>query len=189
MDTAESEIYDYDRSSFFRLLQSVKYRLKFDFIQQQQGLVVCPLKVKLNNRQVKQTENLIDSHLFVPSPFYKNHFIPLNSLMSLPSLNTVHVQNNSLPLDHSQQISLFLGNSVTSNQSNEQSTSNELVLMNYRRRICKNVKLLNIQTAYTDDCKSYKILIVNKPLYFRQPLSTPNQVSLLENYKFLSTLL
>ena len=159
MDTDDSEIYNYDRSSFFRLLQSPKYRLKYEFIQQQQGLVVCPLKLKLNSRQIKQSESVIESHLFVPSPFYKNHYIPLNSLSSLSLLNPISIQNNSLPLDHSQQISLIL------NDLNDK--TNELTLMNGSRQICKNVKLLNTQTAYNDNCKTYKILIVNKELFFK----------------------
>lgn len=156
MDTVDSDIYDYDRSSFFRLLQSSKYRLKYEFIQQQQGLVVCPLKLKYNPRLIKQSETLIESHLFVPSPFYKNHFIPLNSLKNLSTLNQNSITHNSLPLDHSQKISLVLN-----------TTDNELIVMSNRRRICKHVKLLNIQAAYTDNCKSYKIVIVNTELHFK----------------------
>jgi hypothetical protein len=178
MDTDDNEIYDYDRSSFFRLLQSVKYRLKFEFIQQQQGLVVCPLKIKINHRYPKQTENLIDTHLFVPSPFYKNHYIPLNSLIALSALNSSSLQNNSLPLDHTQQISLMLSNVA------DQSGNSELILTNCRRRICKNVKLLNIQTAYTDDCKSYKILIVNRAMYFKKSLSTYNNQVIIKNIQW-----
>lgn len=155
MDTDDSEIYNYDRCLFFRLLQSPKYHLKYEFIQQQQGLVVCPLKTK--HSHVKHVESLIESHLFVPSPFYKNHYIPLNSLISLALLNSVSIKTSSLPLDHLQHISLIL------NDSN----SNELILMNGRRQICKSVKILSVQTAYNENCKTYKILIVNKELYFK----------------------
>jgi hypothetical protein len=158
MDTAvdDNDIYDYDRSSFFRLLQSNKYRTKYEFVQQQQGLVVCPLKLKLNNRFIKQPESLIDCHLFVPSPFFKNHYVPLSSLIALSSLNSSNSLTHSLPLDHSQQVSLVLRNS-----------DDELLVLNGLRRICKSVKLLNVQTAYTDNAKSYKILIVNKELHFK----------------------
>lgn len=173
MDAEDSEIYDYDRSSFFRLLQSAKCRLKYEFIQQQQGLVVCPLKLKLNPRLIKQSENLIDTHLFVPSPFYKNHYIPLNSLIALSSLSQSNIHNGSLPLDHSQQISLILSN--IDNSLDKSNNNNELILMSNRRRICKNVKLLNIQTAYSDNCKTYKILIVNKELCFKLANSQCNQ--------------
>ncbi len=150
------EVYDYDKCSFFRLLQTQKYRLKFEFVQQQQGLVVCPLK--LTQLKANKRNELIDSHLFVPSPFYKNHYIPLNSLTALASLNTMC---SSLPLDHSQQIHLFL---------NDDYCLNELCLINFRRRICRNVKLFSIQTAYADNFKKYKILIVNKQLRYKRPI-------------------
>jgi len=159
MDATESDIYDYDRSSFFRLLQSAKYRLKYEFVQQQLGLVVCPLKAKVGGRVARQVEALIESHLFVPSPFYKNVYIPLNSLSALASLRQPPLL--AMPLDHSQHIALVLDN------------SGELVLFNNRRRICRNVKLLSVQTAYTDANKAYKILIVNKELSFRAPPSQP----------------
>lgn len=175
MDTAvdDSDIYDYDRSSFFRLLQSAKYRVKYEFIQQQQGLVVCPLKLKLNNRTIKQPESLIDCHLFVPSPFYKNHFVPLSSLIALGSLNSTNMLTNSLPLDHSQQVSLVLR------------SSDELVVLSGMRRICKSVKLLNVQTAYTNSAKSYKILIVDKELNFKT--NTPQQLNQVRSLNFIES--
>ena len=169
----DSEVYDYDRSSFFRLLQTPKYHLKYEFIQQHEGLVVCPLKLKLNPRLIKQSESIIDTHLFVPSPFYKNHFIPLSSLSQLNSLSSLNAQ--TISLDHSQQISLIL------NANSEDANSNELILMCNRRRICKNVKLLNIQTAYSDNCKTYKILIVNKELYFNKNTVQSSQVNNLKS--------
>ena len=184
MDTADSEIYNYDRSSFFRLLQSAKYRLKYEFIQQKQGLVVCPLKL---NTRVKHSEaNLIESHLFVPSPFYKNNYIPLSSLIALPTLNLANISNNSLPLDHSQNITLVLNN------FDQSSASNELVLLNNnQRRLCKNVKLLNLQTAYTHNNKSYKILIVNRELCFKSgqsPVQSNAKANKLETFNAHTTI-
>ena len=35
---SEADQYDYDKCLFFRLLQTNKFRLKFEFIQQQEGL-------------------------------------------------------------------------------------------------------------------------------------------------------
>lgn len=166
MDETNDEVYDYDKCLFFRLLQTVKFRIKFEFIQQQQGLVVCPIKLaQLNRENLKEIANLIDSHLFLPSPFYKNHFIPLISLIALSSLNSSSVLNSSLPLDHSQQIHLILNDS---NDFNNNTSGNELFLMSLRRRICRHVKLLNIQTAFTNNFKQYKILIVNKQLSYKR---------------------
>jgi hypothetical protein len=123
MDTkSNNEIYEYDKGVFFRLLQSPKYAFKLEFIQQNQGLVICPvcqLKLRQSNKEIN---DLIDSHLFLPSPFYKNHYIPLN----------------------------------------------EFCLMSYRKRVCKDVKLLNIQTAFTENYRKYKILIVNNILKYKR---------------------
>lgn len=177
-----NDVYDYDKSTFFRLVQSTKHRLKFEFTIQQKGVVVCPLmllaqhQIKSNKgSSSKETSDLIDSHLFVPSPFYKNHYIPLISLIALSTLgNTANNTNNNntnvnngnaflqLPLDHSQQIHLVL---------NDDEMSNELYLMNSRRRICKDVKLLSVQTAFTDNFSKYKILIVSKQLVYKRPAS------------------
>lgn len=163
MDETNDEVYDYDKSLFFRLLQSVHFRVKFEFIQNQQGLIVCPLKLyQFNKAKRKEVNDLIDSHLFVPSPFYKNHYIPLISLIALSSLNSSNVLTSSLPLDHTQHIHLVL------NDLNSENSNNELYLMHFRRRICRHVKLLSIQTAFTDNFKQYKILIVNKQLSYKR---------------------
>lgn len=158
MDTkSNNEIYEYDKGVFFRLLQSPKYAIKLEFIQQNQGLVICPvcqLKLRQSNKEIN---DLIDSHLFLPSPFYKNHYIPLNSLSSLSSLVSSN-SLNSLSLDHSQQISLILS----------EDENNEFCLMSFRKRVCKDVKLLNIQTAFTENYRKYKILIVNNILKYKR---------------------
>ena len=157
-----NDVYDYDKSIFFRLVQSAKHRLKFEFTIQHQGVVVCPLM--LTQQKNKRTADLIDSHLFVPSPFYKNHYIPLISLIALSNLNSNISNNNTnallqLPLDHSQQIHLILS---------EEECSNDLLLMNCRRRICQDIKLLSIQTAFTENFSKYKILIISKQLVYKR---------------------
>jgi hypothetical protein len=162
------DIFNYDKSSFYSLLDTEKFKFKLEFVQQHQGLIVCPLECKIKANDSKQQADLIDRHLFVPSPFYKNHFIPLNSLLGLnaslasttsssSSLTSTSSQSNLL-LDHLQQVHLVL---------NDQSESNELVLLNQNRTICNNVKLLNKQVAYTDDNQPYKILIVDKELKYK----------------------
>jgi len=78
-------------------------------------------------------------------------FIPLKSLSALSNLKPLL----SLPLDHSQQISLVFDDSA------------ELIVFYHRQRICRAVKLLSVQTAYTDTNQAYKILIVNKELSFK----------------------
>jgi hypothetical protein len=169
-----NDVYDYDKSIFFRLVQSAKHRLKFEFTIQHQGVVVCPLM--LTQQKNKRTADLIDSHLFVPSPFYKNHYIPLISLIALSNLNNSSSSNNNnnnnnnhstnallqLPLDHSQQIHLILS---------EEECSNDLYLMNCRRRICQDIKLLSIQTAFTENFSKYKILIISKQLVYNRTSS------------------
>ena len=156
MDT-DSDVFDYDKSRFFRILQSAEYKIKFDFIQQQQGIVVCPLKMSPK----PPTQDLINRHLFIPSPFYKNHYVPLNSLIALASLKS---STNVVPMDHYQQVYLILNSSKVSNP-------NEIHLMSAGQRICPNVKLLNVQMAFTDNNKSYKILIVDRTLTFKSPYS------------------
>lgn len=168
---SDSDIYDYDQSLFFRLLDTPKFRLKFEFVQQKQGLIVCPLELKqfqINN--LKKQNDLIDTHLYLPSPFYKNHFIPLNSLISFASMSSYFSSSNDIlnvnfndslfMLDHSPLVYLIL------NSDYEQQQQPEMILKYKRNQICKDVKLLNVQTGYTNNKKTYKILIVNKRLRF-----------------------
>lgn len=132
----ENDVYNYDTSFFFTLLDSKKYQSKFKLIQDQQGLVVCPLDVSAQSRNPLNQADLIDRHLFLPSPYLKNHFIPL--IDNLCNLSP----SNYLILDDS-------------------NTPNILIFKN-GQRTCEYVKLLNIEDGYNDDNKVYKILIVNK---------------------------
>ena len=160
---SDYDVYDYDQSLFFRLLDSAKFRFKFEFVQQKQGLVVCPLELKSTHVNTPKKQNdLVDTHLYLPSPFYKNHYIPLNSLNSLASSS--EISNDSFLLDHSSKIYLVL------NQSDDQQMP-DMILKHNHTQICKNVKLLNVQTAFTENKKTYKILIVNKHLRFTKKKS------------------
>jgi hypothetical protein len=178
------DVYDYDKSLFYRLLESPKYKTKYEFVQEKKGVIVCPLEFNLsylnkfkknstdfnandsnnnnnyNNRSINF--DFIDLHLYLPSPFYKNHYIPLSSLTNLHNQNTnSNIFNNnyqSILLDHSQNIYLIF---------NEDEEQNDFILMNQQNQICKYIKLLSIQKNYTDANNLYKILIVNKPVYFR----------------------
>jgi hypothetical protein len=174
---SDFDIYDYDQSLFFRLLDTPKFRLKFEFVQQKQGLIVCPLELKqfqVNNlkKQNDLINDLIDTHLFLPSPYYKNHYIPLNSLIAFASMSSYFSSSSSneflnlnfndslFMLDHSPLVYLVL------NSDYDQQHQPDLILKFKRTQICKDVKLLNVQTAYTENKKIYKILIVNKRLRF-----------------------
>jgi hypothetical protein len=184
------DVYDYDKSIFFKLLEANKFKFKFELVQQKQGVIVCPLELKSNQiDNLKKQNDLIDSHLYLPSPFYKNHYIPLNSLIALSSLNNLLLSSSSSAvisnyssflLDHSQKIYLILNQPTGEQQS-------ELLLMSNRVHICKNVKLLSIQTGYTLNNKTYKILIVNKPLYFNLS-SFNNDVKLYNQSRYLNEL-
>jgi hypothetical protein len=162
------DVFNYDKSPFYSLLESEKFKFKLEFVQQHQGLIICPLECKIKANDTKHQADLIERHLFVPSPFYKNHFIPLNSLLGLnasvtsatssSSLISSSSSQSNLLLDHLQQVYLIL---------NDQSDSNELMLLNQNRTICNDVKLLNKQVAYTEDNQPYKILIVDKELKYK----------------------
>jgi hypothetical protein len=183
--------YNYDKSLFFSLLQTSRHKLKYEFVQHKQGLVICPLKMSKALLSRSEAE-LIDRHLFIPSPFYKNHYVPLASLSSLSILNNssslVYNQSslqissslpspallfNSLPLDHSQQITLILvdeSSHLPTNVGANNGTKVEMLLISGgQKRICKNVKLLSIQTAYNSNLQAYKILVVNRPLQYKRP--------------------
>ncbi|CAF0718997.1 unnamed protein product [Brachionus calyciflorus] len=134
----ENNVYNYDNSFFFTLLDSKRFQTKFKQIQDQQGLVVCPLDVTSSSRNPLNQQDLIDRHLFLPSPYLKNHYIPLICLSF--SLNPVIY----LILDDFKNILVFKNG----------------------QRTCENVKLLNIEHCYNDENKIYKILIINKELNF-----------------------
>lgn len=190
------DAYDYDRSLFYRLLESTpKFKAKLDLVQERQGLIVCPLelksahlaKLKTTSTSTTHQKNpdedsttstlssssfdLIDSHLFVPSPFYKNQYIPLSSFSFSFSTNHTNANANANAniFDPSSQHSI---NHVHLNLNEE---NNRFVLMNQRQQqICKHVKLLAVQKNYTESMRLYKVLVVNKPIiYFatRQQLS------------------
>jgi hypothetical protein len=191
------DVYDYDKSLFYRLLESPKYKSKYEFVQEKKGVIVCPLefnsnylnKFKKNNKDFTIDHNnnnnnninsingliafdFIDLHLYLPSPFYKNHYIPLSSLTNLNNQNN-NINNNSfnnnyqsILLDHSQNVYLILS---------EEEEQNEFILMNQRNQICKYIKLLSIQKNYTDSNNLYKILIVNKPIYFKPLINKLNK--------------
>jgi hypothetical protein len=179
--------YNYDKSLFFSLLQTTRHKLKYEFVQHKQGLVVCPLKMS-NTLLSKFEAELIDRHLFIPSPFYKNHYVPLVSLSSLSMLNNssplLYTQSlqvsssssspgsvllfNSVPLDHSQHITLILVDESSHLGAKNASKVEMLLISGGHKRICKNVKLLSIQTAYNQTLQAYKILIVNRPLQYKQ---------------------
>ena len=191
------DVYDYDKSLFYRLLESPKYKSKYEFVQEKKGVIVCPLefdlnylnKFKKNNNDFASDNNnnngsinfdFIDLHLYLPSPFYKNHYIPLSSLTNLNNQNNNNNNNNSfnnnyqsILLDHSQNVYLIL-------YENEE--QNDFILMNQRNQICKYIKLLSIQKNYTDTNNQYKILIVNKPVYFKPLINKPSKKTKSSNF-------
>ena len=174
---SDYDVFDYDQSLFFRLLETPKFSFKFEFVQQKQGIIVCPLDLKQTHvNTLKKQNELIDTHLFLPSPYYKNHYIPLNSLMALASNNNnsnisdMITSADSFMLDHSPQIYLIL-NQMSDSSDQEQQLQPDLIIKYKRAQICTNVKLLSVQTAYTDNKKIYKILIVDKHLTFKQRAS------------------
>jgi hypothetical protein len=191
MNSSEDDIYDYDRSPFFCLLQSPRFYRRFEFIQEHQGIVVCPLnKIKVNtsdlSKQSQKENDLVDRHLFVPSPFYKNQFIPLSSLICLASISSssssAKNSTNFLSLDHFQSITL----SIISSDKSE--NNYEMVLMYKKRRICQTIRLLNIQTAYTENSgKSYRILIVNDKLKYKKPSSSSTRNKSVESFTLNTT--
>jgi hypothetical protein len=78
-------------------------------------------------------------------------------------------------LDHSPLVYLVL------NSDYDQQQQPDLILKFKRTQICKDVKLLNVQTAYTENKKIYKILIVNKRLRFAKRDTKPQYQSKIIN--------
>ena len=159
-----ADIYDYDKSAFFRALtESHKHAPKLEAVQHQGGLIVCPLHLQNVDGSVctPHTDHaLLERHLFVPSPFYKNHYV----LHTPPPVAST--------VDHFTDISLILAESAVSPDDGSQQYD-MAVISAARQRICKYVKLLSVQTAYSSSGREYRILVVNKPLQFSKVLQQP----------------
>jgi hypothetical protein len=171
------DVYNYDKSQFFTLLESTKFRAKYNLIQEQQGIIVCPLDLIKQPAGLASQADLIDRHLFVPSPFYKNHFIPLitlnqtnatnQSVSSSSSSSSGNLINTySINLNPLVYLIVALQQEQDENE-NVNATGHDFYLIRQSRQICKHVKLLNVQTAYSESNKQYKILIVDKELFFK----------------------
>lgn len=141
MDLIESEydVYNYDRCFFFNLLDS-KFHSKFQFIQEKQGLIVCPLEVLAESRDPSSHDQLIERHLFLPSPYLKNHFIPFSDPLTISPRYYLIVNDLGSP-----SIFIFVNG----------------------LRVCQYLKLLSVQEGYNDQNETYKILIVNKEINFK----------------------
>jgi hypothetical protein len=177
---SEYDIYNYDKCQFFTILESPKFRSKYDLIRERQGIIICPLKICQQplNSLLKQAD-LIDRHLFLPSPFYKNHYIPLSSLLKSYNQNdnytgqefassasiilSSYYTANPSPTVH---LALNLSSSNQNEHHHQTNIKTEFYLIKNSKQICKNVKLLNIQTGYNESSQQYKILIVNKELVY-----------------------
>lgn len=155
----EYDVYNYDKCQFFSLLESPRFRSRYSLVQEQQGLVVCPLELIRDQVDVATNQfDLIDRHLFIPSPFYKNTYVPLAALSS-QSLPTTGYNATSPGITSLSSVGLHPFVHLVY-------TGEEFFLVKQGKTICKNVKLLDTQTAYTDSDKQYKILIVDKELFY-----------------------
>jgi hypothetical protein len=101
---------------------------------------------------------LIDKHLYLPSPFYKNNYIPL----------FIHNATTGNRLNPKPEIYLVL--------LNENNKILDFNLICDGKQICKNVKLLNTETAYSASGKQYRILVVDREFNFGT--NRPNSVAL-----------
>lgn len=144
---SENDVYNYDNCYFFNLLDSSKYLSKFKFIQDKQGLIVCPLEVLLQSRDPSNHDELIERHLFLPSPYLKNQFIPVSEPMIISPRYYLSLNEVNPP-----KIFVFING----------------------LRICQYLKLLSIQEAYNDQNEIYKILIVNKEINFKVENDVPS---------------
>ncbi|RNA39302.1 telomerase-binding EST1A-like [Brachionus plicatilis] len=133
----ENDVYNYDRSFFFNLLDSTKFGSKFKFVQDKQGLIVCPLEVLSQSREPSNHDELIERHLFLPSPYLKNQFIPISDPLIITPSYYLTLNDSDPPSV------LIFANGLT---------------------VCHYLKLLSIQEAYNDQNEVYKILIVNKEI-------------------------
>jgi hypothetical protein len=183
---SEYDVYNYDKSQFFTLLESSKFRAKYNLIQEQQGIIVCPLDLIKQPVGLANQTDLIDRHLFIPSPFYKNHYIPLITLSQSSGSNqstsnnlSSNINTYSVNLNPLVYLIVTLQHEQDANE-NTNTTGHEFYLIRQSKQICKNVKLLNVQTAYSESNKQYKILIVDKELFFKIniPKMTRNKSSL-----------
>lgn len=151
---SENDVYNYDNCFFFNLLDSPKYQLKFKFLQDRHGLIVCPLEVLIQSREVSNHDELIERHLFLPSPYLKNQFIPISDPLVIFPRYYLSLNELNPP-----EIFVFLNG----------------------LRICQYLKLLSIQEGYNDQNEIYKILIVNKEINFKMEnnASTDRRISML----------
>lgn len=160
MDSTDNDVYEYDKCLFFKILESEKFQRKFETVQEQQGVVVCPLDIK--NRPFNSSD-LIDKHLFLPSPYYKNHFIPL-----------VNANNNS----SSSRLSSSSSNDNNVNLIVDDNTKFNLISRDVRgasSSICTNVKLLKTEIAYSAvNSRPYRILVVDRELVYGESKPPPS---------------
>lgn len=166
MDTLDNDVYEYDKSLFFKLLESKRFVAKFESIQEQQGVVVCPIEIK---SWPFNSLDLIEKHLYLPSPYYKNHYIPL---IYAPSGRTSVSSGGGGGSRHSANMSESNVNLIVRINS----SSSRFDLTCDGKPICTNVKLLKIETAYSAvNSRPYRILVVDRELTFgasRPPDST-----------------
>lgn len=153
MDSLDNDVYEYDKSLFFKLLESKRFSGTFESIQEQQGVVVCPIEIK--NRPYNSND-LIEKHLFVPSPFYKNHFIPLFYALS---------SNNRKSSSTGSRVSATPESSV--NLIVKATNSPRLDLTCDGKPICTDIKWLKTETAYSaGNSRPYRILVVDRELTY-----------------------
>ena len=151
MDSLENDVYEYDKSLFFKLLESKRFSGTFENIQEQQGVVVCPIEIK--NRPYNSND-LIEKHLFVPSPFYKNHFIPLFYALSSNRKSSTGSRVSAKP---ESSVNLIV----------KATNSPRLDLTCDGKPICTDIKWLKTETAYSaGNSRPYRILVVDRELTY-----------------------
>lgn len=151
MDSLDNDVYEYDKSLFFKLLESKRFSSTFESIQEQQGVVICPIEIK--NRPYNSND-LIEKHLFVPSPFYKNHFIPLFYAMSSNRKSSTGSRVSATP---ESSVNLIV----------KATSSPRIELTCDGKPICTDTKLLKTETAYSaGNSRPYRILVVDRELTY-----------------------
>lgn len=117
--SSSSDAYEYDKSDFFRLLETKRFQKKHELIQELEGCIVCPLELSLQiinfpiENLITLQNDLINRHLFVPSPFYKNHYLPLACLRSSsnfiidPTQENIHLILNNSPCAKQDEIFIY----------------------------------------------------------------------------------
>ena len=164
----DADVYNYDKCAFYRLLDSAKLRAKYEMVQEKQGVVVCPLNATITNNQ--SAADLINRHLFLPSPLYKNHYVSLAHQIQ-PAHHHYHQSSEQTDINATTSQLVYLV------FNNESTGGGELVLTNESRLTSKSFKLLGTQTAYSSrTLKPFKILIVHSPLTFAELTTTTTSV-------------